>query len=309
MTSFYQYIVRRFVGAVVTLIGLSLIIFFLMRLLPGDPARLVAGLLATEEEVQLIRTQLLLDRPVTEQYAHFFKGLIKGDLGTSSRSRKPVLQEITDRLPATIKLAVISMTFAAVLGILSGILAAYFRNTILDYIISVGTVLGVSIPVYWLGLMLIVFFAVRLRWLPAAGSEHLTSYIMPSLTLSFFSLALVARMTRSSMLEVLEEDYIRTARAKGLTEQMMLRFHALKNAMIPIITVLGLQFGALLGGAVLTETVFGWPGIGQLLVNAIFARDYAIVQGVVLVFSFLFITVNLVVDLLYGYIDPRIHYG
>jgi ABC-type dipeptide/oligopeptide/nickel transport system permease component len=164
-------------------------------------------------------------------------------------------------------------------------------------------------PVYWLGLMLIVLFAVRLHWLPAAGSGNLKSYIMPSLTLSFFPLALVARMTRSSMLEVLEEDYVRTARAKGLTEQAMLRYHALKNAMIPIITVLGLQFGALLGGAVLTETVFGWPGIGQLLVNAIFARDYAVVQGVVLVFSLLFIGVNLVVDLLYGYIDPRIHYG
>jgi peptide/nickel transport system permease protein len=309
MTSFLQYIVRRFVGAIATLIGLSLLVFFLMRLLPGDPARLVAGLLATEEEVQLIRTQLLLDRPVAEQYAHFFSGLVKGDLGTSIRSRRPVLQEITERLPSTIRLAAISMTFAAVIGILSGVVAAYYRNSILDYVISVGTVLGVSIPVYWLGLMLIVLFAVRLRWLPAAGSENVTSYIMPSLTLSFFSLALVARMTRSSMLEVLEEDYIRSARAKGLTEQMMLRLHALKNAMIPIITVLGLQFGALLGGAVLTETVFGWPGIGKFLVDAIFARDYPIVQGIVLVFSFLFITVNLVVDLLYGYIDPRIHYG
>jgi ABC-type dipeptide/oligopeptide/nickel transport system permease component len=309
MTSFFQYIVGRLVGAIVTLLGLSLIIFFLIRLLPGDPARVIAGLLATEEEVQLIRSQLLLDRPITEQYVDFFGRLVKGDLGTSARSRRPVLQEITDRLPATIKLAMISMTLAAFLGILSGILAAYFRNSLLDYIISVGTVLGVSMPVYWLGLMLIVLFAVRLHWLPAAGSGNLKSYIMPSLTLSFFPLALVARMTRSSMLEVLEEDYVRTARAKGLTEQAMLRYHALKNAMIPIITVLGLQFGALLGGAVLTETVFGWPGIGQLLVNAIFARDYAVVQGVVLVFSLLFIGVNLVVDLLYGYIDPRIHYG
>lgn len=309
MNSFVQYIIRRLIGALVTLIGLSLIIFLLMRLLPGDPARIIAGLNATDEEVRLIRTQLLLDRPVTEQYVNFFGRLIKGDLGTSARSRRPVLQEITDRLPSTVRLAVISMAFAAAMGILSGILAAYFRNSILDYLITLGTVIGVSMPVYWLGLMMIVLFAVRLRWLPAAGSESVKSYIMPSLTLSLFSLALVARMTRSSMLEVLEEDYIRTARAKGLTEQTMVRVHALKNAMIPVVTVLGLQFGALLGGAVLTETVFGWPGIGQLLVNAIFARDYPVVQGVVLVFSFLFITVNLVIDLLYGYIDPRIHYG
>lgn len=309
MNSFVQYIIRRLIGALVTLIGLSLIIFFLMRLLPGDPARIIAGLNATDEEVRRIRTQLLLDRPVTEQYVNFFGRLIKGDLGTSARSRRPVLQEITDRLPSTVRLAVISMAFAAAMGILSGILAAYFRNSILDYLITLGTVIGVSMPVYWLGLMMIVLFAVRLRWLPAAGSESVKSYIMPSLTLSLFSLALVARMTRSSMLEVLEEDYIRTARAKGLTEQTMVRVHALKNAMIPVVTVLGLQFGALLGGAVLTETVFGWPGIGQLLVNAIFARDYPVVQGVVLVFSFLFITVNLVIDLLYGYIDPRIHYG
>lgn len=309
MNSFVQYIIRRLIGALVTLIGLSLIIFFLMRLLPGDPARIIAGLNATDQEVRRIRTQLLLDRPVTEQYVNFFGRLIKGDLGTSARSRRPVLQEITDRLPSTVRLAVISMAFAAAMGILSGILAAYFRNSILDYLITLGTVIGVSMPVYWLGLMMIVLFAVRLRWLPAAGSESVKSYIMPSLTLSLFSLALVARMTRSSMLEVLEEDYIRTARAKGLTEQTMVRVHALKNAMIPVVTVLGLQFGALLGGAVLTETVFGWPGIGQLLVNAIFARDYPVVQGVVLVFSFLFITVNLVIDLLYGYIDPRIHYG
>jgi len=309
MNSFVQYIIRRLIGALVTLIGLSLIIFFLMRLLPGDPARIIAGLNATDEEVRRIRTQLMLDRPVTEQYVSFFGRLIKGDLGTSARSRRPVLQEITDRLPSTVRLAVISMTFAAAMGILSGILAAYFRNSLLDYVITVGTVIGVSMPVYWLGLMMIVLFAVRLRWLPAAGSDSVKSYIMPSLTLSFFSLALVARMTRSSMLEVLEEDYIRTARAKGLTEQAMLRVHALKNAMIPVVTVLGLQFGALLGGAVLTETVFGWPGIGQLLVNAIFARDYPVVQGVVLIFSFLFITVNLAIDLLYGYFDPRIHYG
>lgn len=309
MTSFSQYIVQRLVAALITLLGISLIVFFLVRLLPGDPARVIAGLLASEQEVARVRTQLALDRPVSEQYALFMGRLLRGDLGTSARTQEPVLDEVLARMPATMKLAVISMALAGTFGVLSGILAAYYRNSMLDFFISVGTVLGVSIPVYWLGLMLIILFAVRLHWLPAAGSERLGSYVMPSLTLAVFSIALVARMTRSSMLEVLGEDYVRTARAKGLSERIVLLNHALKNALIPVITVLGLQFGALLGGAVLTETVFGWPGMGQLLVSSIFSRDYPVVQGIVLIFACLFILVNLIVDVLYAYIDPRIHYG
>ena len=309
MTSFLQYIAQRFLGAIVALIGIALIVFFLVRVLPGDPARIIAGLLASEEDVQTIRAQLALDRPIPVQCAMFFGRLVRGDLGTSARSREPVLKEILERLPATMKLAVISTTIAGILGIIGGILAAYRRNSILDFFISVGTLFGISMPVYWLGLMLIVMFAVRLHWLPAAGSEKATSYIMPSLTLAAFSVALVARMTRASMLEVLGEDYVRTARAKGLGERIVVSRHAFRNALIPVITVIGLQFGALLGGAVLTETVFGWPGMGRLLVDSIFARDYSMVQGIVLVFSFLFILVNLVVDILYAYIDPRIRYG
>ena len=309
MTSFPRYIAQRLLAAVVTLIGVSLIIFLLVRLLPGDPARVIAGLLATEQDVQRIRVQLGLERSLPVQYAMFFSHLMQGDLGTSARTQEPVLREILARLPATMKLAAISMTIAGLFGVLGGVLAAYRRNSKLDFLISVGTLFGVSMPVYWLGLMLIVLFAVRLHWLPAAGSEKPTSYIMPSLTLAAFSVALVARMTRSSMLEVLGEDYVRTARAKGLSERVVVLRHALRNALIPIITVIGLQFGALLGGAVLTETVFGWPGMGQLLVGSIFARDYPMVQGLVLVFSFLFILVNLVVDITYAYIDPRIHYG
>lgn len=250
-----------------------------------------------------------LDRPVTVQYAIFFGRLLRGDLGTSARSHEPVLKEIMARLPATTRLAMISMTLAGFLGIVGGALAAYRRNSKLDFFVSVGTLLGISMPAYWLGLMLIVLFAVRLHWLPAAGSEHLTSYILPALTLASYSVALIARMTRSSMLEVLGEDYIRTARAKGLRERIVLLHHALRNALIPVITVLGLQFGALLGGAVLTESVFGWPGMGRLLVDSIFARDYPMVQGIILIFSLLYIIVNLVVDILYAYIDPRIHYG
>jgi len=309
MTSFPRYIAQRFVAAIITLIGISLIVFLLVRLLPGDPARIIAGLLASEEDVRLIRVSLGLDRPLPVQYAIFFGRLVRGDLGISARTQEPVLKEVLARLPATIKLAVISMTIAGVVGVLGGVAAAYWRNSLLDFLISVGTLFGVSMPVYWLGLMLIVLFAVRLHWLPAAGSERPASYIMPSLTLAAFSMALVARMTRSSMLEVLGEDYVRTARAKGLSERMVILRHALKNAFIPVLTVIGLQFGTLLGGAVLTETVFGWPGMGQLLVNSIFSRDYPMVQGIVLVFSFLFILVNLVVDILYAYVDPRIHYG
>lgn len=309
MTSFSRYIAQRLVLAVITLIGISIIIFFLVRLTPGDPGRVLAGMLATQEEVQRIRADMGLDRPLPVQYAIFFGRLVRGDLGKSARSQQPVVKEILARLPATAKLAAISMTLAGILGVAGGILAAYRRNSTLDFFVSVGTLLGVSMPAYWLGLMLIVLFAVRLRWLPAAGSEHLMSYILPSLTLASYSLALIARMTRSSMLEVLGEDYIRTARAKGLREPVVVVHHALRNALIPVITVLGLQFGALLGGAVLTESVFGWPGMGRLLVDSIFARDYPMVQGIVLVFAFLYIMVNLTVDILYAYIDPRIHYG
>lgn len=304
-----RYIAQRLVAAAITLIGISLIIFLLLRLLPGDPARIIAGLLASEEDVQRIRVQMGLDRPLPVQYAMFLGRMLRGDLGQSARTSEPVLSEIMKRLPATVKLAVISMVIAGLGGVLGGVIAAYRRNSTLDYLISMGTLFGVSMPVYWLGLMLIVLFAVRLHWLPAAGSEKPASYIMPSLTLAAFSIALVARMTRSSMLEVLGEDYVRTARAKGLGEQVVVMRHALKNALIPVITVIGLQFGTLLGGAVLTETVFGWPGMGQLLVDSIFARDYPMVQGIVLVFSFLFILVNLIVDITYAYVDPRIHYG
>ncbi len=309
MTSFPRYIAQRILAAFVTLIGISLIIFLLLRLLPGDPARIIAGLLASEQDVQRIRVQLGLDRPLPVQYAMFFGRLIQGDLGQSARTNEPVLSEIMKRLPATMKLAVISMFIASLVGVFGGVVAAYRRNSKLDFLISLGTLFGISMPVYWLGLMLILVFAVRLHLLPAAGSEKPTSYIMPSLTLAAFSVALVARMTRSSMLEVLGEDYVRTARAKGVHERVVVLRHALKNALIPVITVIGLQFGTLLGGAVLTETVFGWPGMGQLLVDSIFARDYPMVQGIVLVFSFLFILVNLVVDITYAYIDPRIHYG
>jgi peptide/nickel transport system permease protein len=309
MNRFHGYLAQRFVASLVTLLGVSLIVFLMVRLLPGDPARVIAGLLATEEDVARIRTDLGLDRPLHAQYGIFLARLAQGNLGISARTAAPVIQEIRPRLAATLRLALTSAVLAAALGILAGTLAATRPYSTFDYLLSLTTLLGVSMPVYWLGLMLIIVFAVQLNWLPAAGSEGLASIVMPALTLAAFSVALIARMTRSSMLEVLRQDFVRTARAKGLGERLVVARHALKNAFIPIITVVGLQFGALLGGAVLTESVFGWPGMGLLLIESIFSRDYAMVQGIVLVFSSLFILVNLLVDLCYAVIDPRIHYG
>ncbi|MBI5653138.1 MAG: ABC transporter permease [Chloroflexi bacterium] len=304
-----RYLQQRFIAALITLFGITIIVFAILRMLPGDPARVIAGLLATQEDVERLRVQLGLDQPMLIQYANFLGNLLRGDLGISARTSQPVLDEVMARLPATMQLAVVSMLIAALIGIPVGVIAATRRNSILDYILSIITLFGVSMPVYWLGLMLIVIFAVNLQLLPAAGNEKIESLILPSLTLAAFSIALIARMTRSSMLEVLHQDYVRTARAKGLRERGVVFRHALQNAFIPVITVLGLQFGTLLGGAVLTESVFGWPGIGLLMLDSIFARDYPVVQGVVFIFAAMFIGLNVAVDVLYAYIDPRIHYG
>ncbi len=304
-----RYIQQRLIAAAVTLVGVSIIVFLMMHLLPGDPARVIAGLLASEADVARIRTQLGLDQPLLVQYARFSLDLLQGNLGISARTSEPVLGEVLARLPATMELAVVSTTLAALIGILVGVVSATRRNSLLDIVLSAMTLFGMSMPVYWLGLMLIILFAVQFHLLPAAGNEQPSSIILPALTLTAFSVALIARMTRSSLLDVLHQDYIRTGRAKGLRELNILLRHALKNAFIPVITVVGLQFGTLLGGAVLTESVFGWPGIGLLLVNSIFSRDFPMVQGIVLVFATLFILLNLCVDVLYAYIDPRIHYN
>jgi peptide/nickel transport system permease protein len=234
---------------------------------------------------------------------------VRFDLGTSVRTGQPVLSEVVARLPWTAELAATSIAVAAFVGIGGGFVAALHHNRRLDAFISALMLFGISMPVYWFGLMLIVVFAIRLQWLPAAGSQDPGAWVLPTLTLAAFSVALIARMTRSTMLDVLRADYIRTARAKGLVDRTIVYGHALRNGLLPVVTVVGHQFGTLLGGAVLTETVFGWPGMGQLLVDALFARDYPVVQGIVLTFSTLFILVNLTVDVLYGVIDPRIHYG
>ncbi len=309
MTAFWSYLLRRGLASLVAVFGVATIVFLMVRVLPGDPARVIAGLLASEEDVARIRVQLGFDKPLYVQYGIYLERLAHGDLGVSARTSAPVLAEVGERLPATLKLALVSSLIATALGVATGVVAAARPYSIFDYLLSMVTLFGVSMPVYWLGLMLIILFAIDLNWLPAAGADQAGAIVLPAFTLAAFSVAIVARMTRSSMLEVLGQDYVRTARAKGLSEQRTIALHGLRNALIPIITAAGLQFGTLLGGAVLTESVFGWPGMGLLLVDSIFARDYPMVQGIVLTFSSLFILTNLLVDLLYVWIDPRIRYA
>jgi peptide/nickel transport system permease protein len=306
MSGLLQYLARRVGVSVVSLLGVALVVVLLPRLLPGDPARIIAGLLATQEEVERIRENLGLNDPIPVQYGQFVSNLFTGDLGVSARNGQPVAGEIFARLPATLTLALAGTLIGSVLGIMFGVVAAVRRATRIDHLVSFVSVLGISIPVYWLGLMLIILFAVNLGWLPASGAEEPTSLILPATVIGVFFMALVARMTRGTMLDVLDQDYVRTARAKGVAERRVVYQHALRNAFIPVVTVIGLQFGQLLGGAVLTESVFAWPGIGRLLVEAIAARDFPIVQGIVIVYAVVLIAINLIVDLLYSVIDPRI---
>ena len=303
-----QYVIKRLLSTIPVLIGISLLLFFMLRMLPGDPAQVLAGQMATPEEVELIRHQLGLDRHVHVQYAFFLGRLARFDLGRSARTQNPVIEEIWARLPNTMLLAVVAITLACLFGIPAGIISAVRPYTWIDYVVTSMAIFGISMPVFWLGLMLVVVFSIILQWLPAGGTGTWRHIILPSFTLAAFVVAFIARMTRSSMIEVLSQDYMTTARSKGLKEQVVVIKHALKNALIPIITVVGLQFGMLLGGAVLTETVFAWPGVGRLIVDSILARDYPVIQGAILVFGLLFILVNLVVDLLYAYVDPRIRY-
>lgn len=303
-----QYVIKRLLSTIPVLLGISLLLFFMLRMLPGDPAQVLAGQMATQEDIKLIRHQLGLDRPIHVQYAFFLSRLVRFDLGRSARTQNPVTEEIWARLPNTMLLAVVAITLACLFGIPAGIISAVRPYTWIDYVVTSTAIFGISMPVFWLGLMLVVVFAVWLHWLPAGGTGSWRHVILPSFTLAAFVVAFIARMTRSSMIEVLSQDYTTTARSKGLKEQVVVIKHALKNALIPIITVVGLQFGMLLGGAVLTETVFAWPGVGRLIVDSILARDYPVIQGAILVFGLLYILVNLVVDLLYAYVDPRIRY-
>ena len=303
-----QYVIKRLFSTIPVLLGISLLLFFMLRMLPGDPAQVLAGQMATPEEIENIRNQLGLNEPIHIQYGKFLTRLVQFDLGRSARTQNPVTGEVWARLPNTVLLAVVAITLACVFGIPAGIISAVRPYTWMDYLVTSAALFGISMPVFWLGLMLVVIFSVMLHWLPAGGTGSWQHVVLPSVTLASFVVAFIARMTRSTMIEVLSQDYTTTARSKGLKEEVVIIKHALKNALIPIITVVGLQFGLLLGGAVLTETVFAWPGIGRLIVDSILARDYPMIQGTILIFGLLYIMVNLVVDLIYAYVDPRIHY-
>lgn len=304
----YNYLIKRLLSTIPVLIGISLLLFIMLRMLPGDPAQVLAGQMASPEEIENIRHQLGLDRPIYEQYAVYMSRLVRFDLGRSARTQNPVTVEIWARLPNTLLLAVVAITLACLFGIPAGIISAVRPYSWTDYLVTMTALFGMSMPVFWLGLMLVVLFAVILKWLPAGGTGSWLHVILPSLTLAAFVIAFIARMTRSTMLETLAQDFTTTARSKGLKEQVVIVKHALKNALIPIITVVGLQFGSLLAGAVLTETVFAWPGLGRLLYDSLSARDYPMIQGVILIFGLLYILVNLVVDLIYAFVDPRIRY-
>jgi len=301
-----RYIGRRLLLAIPTLFGVATVVFFLIRLIPGDPAQVIAGEQATPEQVAHIREILGLNLPVWEQYLRFLGNLLHGSMGTSTVTGDPVLMDVAQHLPNTLELTVVALAIGIVVGVILGLIAASNQGKPIDVIVSAVSVAGMSVPTYWLGLNLIVLFAVQLHWFPPSGNDTPSSIVLPAVTLATLSIAVIARMTRSSLLEVLSQDFVRTARAKGASPLRVILRHALPNAIPPILTVIGVQFGLMLGGAVLTESVFTWPGMGSLLINSISARDFPVVQGCVLLFSVGFIIVNIAVDLLYSVVDPRI---
>lgn len=302
----HQYILRRLFLLIPVMFGVSLVVFTIMFFTPGDPAKLMLGERAPEEEVAALRAQMGLDDPFPVQFGRFVVNAVRGDLGRSLVTRRPVFEELSARFPATLQLAAAGVFVAVLMGIPIGILSATRQYSAFDAASMGIALVGVSMPNFWQGMMMILLFSVTLGVFPSSGYGTLRHLIMPALTIGTSTAAIVTRMTRSSMLEVVRQDYIRTARAKGLSERVVINRHALKNALIPIVTVIGLQFGYLLGGAVLTESIFSWPGVGRLMVDAIRQKDYPMVQGGVLLLALAFSVVNLGVDILYAYIDPRI---
>ena len=309
------YVVKKLLTLVPVLLGVSVLVFMIMHLTPGDPAETILGPDVPQATIDTLRHQLGLDQPIYVQYWHFLRELLHGDLGTSVQNSQPVAMEVAARYPYTLELALVSVAVSMLVGVVTGVLSAVSKGSIGDTLAMIVALMGVSAPSFWVGLMLMLLFAYHLGWFPAAGYggplwtlAGWKSVALPALSLGLGAAATVARMTRSSMLEVLSQDYVRTARSKGLSPWRVHVHHAMTNALIPVITIVGLQLGHLLGGAVITEQVFAWPGIGTLVVNAIGVRDFPVVQGVVLVIALSFVLVNLLVDLLYGLVDPRIRY-
>ncbi|HEV8230642.1 MAG TPA: ABC transporter permease [Candidatus Limnocylindria bacterium] len=304
-----RYVLRRLLLAVPVLLGVSLGVFLMVSFIPGDPATVIAGDTASAEQVARIRHELGLDESLPVQYLRFLERIAHGSLGESTRTHREVLLEIADRFPYTLALALGAVALSTVAGITMGIFAAVNRGRMADHLTMGIAIVGLSVPTFWIALIGIIVFSLNLHWLPVTGARSPASYILPIVALSLHSAAVKARITRSSMLEVFGQDYLRTARAKGLRERLVIFRHALKNALIPISTIVGLQFGSLLGGAFIIETIFGWPGIGRLAVQAVFNRDFPLIQGTVLVGAVTYALVNLLVDLLYAWLDPRIRYS
>jgi len=332
-----RYLLRRLLEMIPVFFGVILVVFVISRLTPGDPARIILGERATPEALAQLRDVLGLNEPIPTQFARYLVRALRGDLGRSIQSNERVIVDLATRFPATLELTLGAMLIASTVGVLTGVLAAVRANSWFDGVSMFVALFGFSMPIFWLGIMLILLFAWLLGWFPISGRLDLTvdlarvtgfylldalltrnwaalgnalrHLVLPAVTLSTVPLAIIARMTRSSLLEVLRQDYVRTARAKGLPERRVVLAHALRNAAIPVITVIGLNVGSLLSGAILTETIFAWPGVGRLVVDAIFARDYPVVQGTVLVIAVVFVAVNLLVDLSYAALDPRIRYG
>ena len=332
-----NYILKRILMLIPVLIGVSIIVFLIMRVFSPDPAPIVLGQHATQQAAEAWRQVNGLNDPIYMQYFHFITGALTGDLGSSYYTKMPVTKEIFARFPATIELALLAVVLASIFGILIGVISAVKKNSIFDNAGMLVALIGVSMPIFWLGILLIIFFSGTLHWLPSSGridpllqpasvtgfylidslisgdmdafTNALQHLVLPATALAMYSMAIITRMTRSSMLETLQQDYIRTARAKGIPEGKVIRKHALRNGLIPIVTVIGLQLGSLLGGAVLTETVFSWPGIGAYTVACILKSDFPVVQGVVLLIAFIFVMANLIVDVIYAFLDPRIKYS
>lgn len=329
-----SYIIKRLLLAIPTLLGVSILVFSMVHLAPGDPALVMLGEHASKEAIDALNEQLGLNKPLYEQYIMFITNAIQGDFGISLLSGEPVIDEFLERFPATVELSLVALTFATIVGLIAGIISAVKRYSIFDYTSMTAALAGVSMPVFWLGLMLIYLFSVELAWLPVSGRlgyefdidevtglflidsllmqdyeafwdvcKHL---ILPAVALGTIPMAIIARMTRASMIEVMKEDYVRTAKAKGCTKMQVIIIHALKNALMPVITVIGLMLGTLFAGSILTETTFSWPGIGKWLVNAVNQRDFPIIQSTTLIIATMFVAVNLIVDLLYAVINPKI---
>ena len=302
-----KYIIRRIIAMIPVVIGITFLVFMIMQLAPGDRVQMILGDNASPEAVEAMRDEMGLNDNVLVQYGRYLVNLVQGDMGTSYVNKRPVADEVFSRVPATFKLAAVAAVVSIVIAIPLGILAAIKQNTLFDHSSMVVSLIGISMPAFWLALMLMLLFSLKLGWLPAQGAKDgWKSYVLPSIAIGFMQMAAIARTTRSSMLETIRQDYIRTARSKGITEREVIFHHSFRNALIPTVTIVGVQLGGLLGGAVLTETVFAWPGLGRLVVQAVNGRDVPVVLGCIVVLSVGFSIVNLVVDLLYGFIDPRV---